>query len=79
MDIREDFRPLKPEDRPVLREVCLMKMKALKFFAVHLVSLIFVFNCLAPTVQADGDFEAAGGQGLWRLAGSHSSVQNLPP
>ena len=27
-------------------------MKALKSFAVHLVSLIFVFNCLAPPAQA---------------------------
>ena len=29
-----------------------MKMKAVKSFAVHLVSLLFIFNCMAPSLQA---------------------------
>jgi len=48
---------MKPEERPVLREVCLMKIKALKSFAVYFVSLVFAFNCLWPAIQASDELE----------------------
>ncbi|MGA2229083.1 MAG: peptide-binding protein, partial [Syntrophobacteraceae bacterium] len=57
LDIKESFSTLKSENRSVLRGMIVVKMKALKSFAVLLVSLIVVFNCLAPPARAFEELE----------------------
>ena len=58
-----------------------MKMKALKSFAVHLVSLLFVFNCLAPPVQAAGELKQPADRvfGDWRITQLSAEPSTLNP
>ncbi len=81
MGIKDDFRPTKHEDCPVLAEACLLKTKALKFFAAYLVSLVFVFASPAPPVQADGAVRQPGDRvfGDWRITQLSAEPSTLNP
>ncbi|MGA2939360.1 MAG: peptide-binding protein [Syntrophobacteraceae bacterium] len=58
-----------------------MKMKALKSFAVHLVSLLFIFNFMVPPIQASEELKQPADRvfGDWRVTQLSAEPPTLNP